>query len=806
MKLREIDITAFGLFTDYRIEDLSPGLNIFFGCNESGKTTIFEFLFRMFYEFRLHSRRKDYNPYTPLKGGSVAGSLLLNDTGGRQLRLQKRLSGTKESFNLRLSDGSTGSEDEWKDILHKVTPEVYRDVFAITLDELQSLRDDSMNRLYGAGLGLKDVSLTEVLKDLDKRADEFYRSSRAKRLITEYNRRYRDIHREIRELSERQKEYDQTVREKDELEREIRSGEEEIDRIEKEKRHFETLSGMHEVWIRKREAEKRIADLPEITDFPENGVLRFEQKQERLTEIRDRIVRENSRREKAESDLRFTRGKISSFFPEIENASDENLTEEINRGLNILDKIHSGLSELQQKQGATEKARDKKDSLHEKMMLSIQALEQKKGPSIPLFLKASPVFILILGIVFLVMGKFLPGIITLICSLALIYLSWKQVRKESAKDRSENAFTLQEQEIRKLNREIEDAASEMEEIRKDIASESGKMDLPESVNLNDVKRYREELIAARSDMKNMIREQAAAEETLQNLREEEKVIKDSIKEMLKSGAAEDEDEFRKNARIFIERSEAIGELEDAERDIRNLAGKEADDLLHELDSLTPGEIETGIHKLNSELDEKKETINRFRTRMGELTESLKQLEVDRIPELRQKEEEIISKINSAAGEWSVYRLAQYLLESAREKYEKERQPHILKLSAEIFRKMTCGGYSRIALPSESRDIVVFDESENPVDVKFLSRGTLEQLYLSLRLGLIRSFAENGVVLPVVMDDVLVNFDPERASKAAEALLDLGETHQVIFLTCHPRSLEQFKSLDNDVRIHHIKNV
>ena len=51
----------------------------------------------------------------------------------------------------------------------------------------------------------------------------------------------------------------------------------------------------------------------------------------------------------------------------------------------------------------------------------------------------------------------------------------------------------------------------------------------------------------------------------------------------------------------------------------------------------------------------------------------------------------------------------------------------------------------------------------PID---LSRGTREQLYLAVRLGLIEEFAQRGTSLPLVLDEILVNFDPERMAAVA----------------------------------------
>jgi len=79
--------------------------------------------------------------------------------------------------------------------------------------------------------------------------------------------------------------------------------------------------------------------------------------------------------------------------------------------------------------------------------------------------------------------------------------------------------------------------------------------------------------------------------------------------------------------------------------------------------------------------------------------------------------------------------------------------------------------------------------KSPLD---LSRGTREQLYLALRFGLIREFGERAEPLPVIVDEILVNFDPERTKRAAEAFAKLSETNQVLVFTCHPTMVDTFR--------------
>ena len=82
----------------------------------------------------------------------------------------------------------------------------------------------------------------------------------------------------------------------------------------------------------------------------------------------------------------------------------------------------------------------------------------------------------------------------------------------------------------------------------------------------------------------------------------------------------------------------------------------------------------------------------------------------------------------------------------------------------------------------------------------MSRGTREQLYLSLRFGLIREFVERTERLPVVVDEVLVNFDPKRAGRAARAFAELANTNQLLVYTCHPETVALFTDVASETQV------
>ncbi len=135
---------------------------------------------------------------------------------------------------------------------------------------------------------------------------------------------------------------------------------------------------------------------------------------------------------------------------------------------------------------------------------------------------------------------------------------------------------------------------------------------------------------------------------------------------------------------------------------------------------------------------------------------------------------------------------------------------MLARAGDRFAKVTEGRYTRL-LPSVGDEggreaIRVLSWSGAEIDASNLSRGSIEQLYLCLRLGLAETFAERSEALPLILDDVLVNFDPGRAMSVAEALAETAEHHQVLFMTCHPHLEELVRSVAPRAQVVHLERI
>jgi len=149
---------------------------------------------------------------------------------------------------------------------------------------------------------------------------------------------------------------------------------------------------------------------------------------------------------------------------------------------------------------------------------------------------------------------------------------------------------------------------------------------------------------------------------------------------------------------------------------------------------------------------------------------------------------------AARERFEVLAVAEQLMARTQSYNEQTRQPAVIQRASELFEMITDGRYERVHVPSDGSAFVVYDADARPRPSSELSTGTAQQLYLALRIALIETVGDVGVGLPVFMDDVLVNFDPERKRGAAQAIGHLATHRQVVLFTCHPETAALMEDL------------
>jgi len=280
-----------------------------------------------------------------------------------------------------------------------------------------------------------------------------------------------------------------------------------------------------------------------------------------------------------------------------------------------------------------------------------------------------------------------------------------------------------------------------------------------------------------------------------SLSEKIEALEGKKSQLLSEGSSGDEDQFRENATIWEEREALAKTIETNRKKILRAAGKDTsfDDYITILEKTDDIELRENIDRLKEELGEVEKEIDSKNTSLGQISEVISRLESeDESAFLESQRLLLLEDLHENSREWVKRVIASHILNKAVERYEKERQPAVIQEATDIFTDISDGRYTRIIKPLESNGFIVEEVTGNRKTVGQLSRGTAEQLYLALRFGYITEFGKHDVGLPVVFDDVLVNFDPMRKENTCRAIAELAENNQIMYFTCHPETVALLK--------------
>lgn len=304
---------------------------------------------------------------------------------------------------------------------------------------------------------------------------------------------------------------------------------------------------------------------------------------------------------------------------------------------------------------------------------------------------------------------------------------------------------------------------------------------------------------------------------LESLVAEERRLTDSIEQyssqiirfedeklkLLKEGFSDDEKEFTDNWNTWKKVQELQNNIKISESRLKKASGNiaKSDEFISILKETDFSELNAKITELKSRIEDFEQEIGELKTLSGEVKNELSNLEKDDESSLLAMESMAINEdVHEDSRKWAKYVIAQYILKEAVKKYESERQPEVYRLAQDYFRSITNGKYQKIIKPIDSDNILIEAENGHRIDTGSLSKGTAEQLYLAIRFGHISVFGNHNEPLPVIFDDILVNFDPERKRNCCDAILELSKTNQILFFTCHPDIVQILQEKSKDLKV------
>ena len=799
MIIKKLILTSFGKFKNRTIE-LGEGLNLIYGGNETGKTTMHKFIEGMLYGFlKPYSKNRQYTEsyqrYLPWGQSNYEGSVIYSHEG-KEYRLERNF--LKGSDNISLYDNSTGkdlsssleydsSHKMYKANHHlKINSTLFKNTASIS--QLHSVTDDELadeigellvnaTETYGAGISYK-----KAIDTLNKKKAEIgtLKQSRSEYGIN-FSRKL-TLETELRKATERSEENKENYKELRNLEN-VRSD------IQTSIEKTKLINDNEKLAKIVRKNEKKLALEGEIESLEaklSEPNLFTEEKYEEICNLNNEYKLKRKDEENLDKEIEKVVGEINECkddMLEIKKSSSENLTEEM-----ITDEIF-----LNQRLGEIEKYSITHDNINPKYYKRYRRAKILKktfaitGITLLSLSIAVALFIFIAGKDFILPSIIAGGLTLVSFALWLIFGFKAKLSKPSfdqhqtIMSRTSNFILMYELDVEKLKEKYDCAT--LEQLREHLSvGQSSNASLIEKQNDYKVKTAYLNKIKSTRDFTS----------------DEVEILKVKINTILEELGTRSNEELKIKILELRERKVDEERLRSVKRELEAMY-EETDKA--EFDQLLQKAQELGIEAFDDEMQNQKIDIDEGQRQVLSLSEEISSLksrisanesEVRSISEITEELSLTEELLENADTQIKIYDYAIDKLESLSRNIHYDFADTFNECVSKMVYQITRGKYNEVKVDEKLR-IKVLDLVQNKlVDIASLSGGTIDQLYFAVRFAIMDLIIEDKTI-PIIMDDCFLQYDDKRLDNILKVITRIAKRRQLIVFTCRKAEHEMLVS-------------
>ena len=691
MKIKNIKVNAYGNIENKDI-NLEEGINIIHGANESGKSTLLNYIISIFYGISRNKDGKalsDYEKYKPWNSNEFSGRISYKLENGEKYEIFRDFNKKNPKiYNDKLEDISDRFETDKKDgskfFIEQmgIDKQMYLSTVVSTQEEVR-LNEKNQNMLIQkianlAGTGEDNVSYKKALIKLqEKIRDEIGTNKTSQKPINIIEKEIVEINNKIVETEK------------------YRNRKYEID-AEKE----QILSELKEL-----EQQKQI--LQEL----QNSMKSEEETKNRL-EIREKNRKDNI-------------AKINELTNQKNTINAE--SERVQSAKNHLQDIIKGHKENI----------EKLNSEIEKIANEKEETQEKEKPSISFIVITVVLAIALICSIILIKNYIVSGIlgVAIIANIVFYVINKNKQKVNKAKLRE------------KINQEKQYKREKLENQKQQIIA---------NVNTTEkeLEKQEEEEKQVNSELSMLKGQIILLEKNNEKITEEIEQDNKTIKE-----------ESNKNKQQIIEKYK----------------DKNINDLLY-------------INDYQNYISKIEETINNNRIRIKGLEIEYNTIvpQLDEMVVLEEKREADKEKLAELREKESIINIAIENLMDAYEEMKTTITPKFTKNLSESIQKISSNKYNKVTINDENGMIIENNRGEYVEAIK-LSTGTIDQLYLALRLSMIDELSKEN--LPIILDESFAYSDNNRLKNMLQYLTSDLNNHQTIIFTCTDREQKMLEEMN-----------
>ncbi|MCW6676267.1 AAA family ATPase [Aerococcaceae bacterium NML180378] len=293
MKIKQLDIYGYGKWVNQRFE-IDDKLQLFYGQNEAGKSTLQSFIRSMLFGFPTKRRRvNQLNRFEPRNSDVYGGRLLLADTKCGDIWIER----TRKRLTITTIEGEVLPTKVLDEVLSGLDETLFDNFYAFSLQNLQELANIDATQLNDYFLSIGTVGsdkFLKIAKDFQKETDDLYRPQGQSRPLNQLLNEYDQLAQSVQKLAQNLGRYDSLVERRNEEEQKIATLNQEINELEQELREQDKLVGRYDVYLKARAAKRELEQLVP-TPISEETIKQLEQALKDNQASRDSLIQLDER-------------------------------------------------------------------------------------------------------------------------------------------------------------------------------------------------------------------------------------------------------------------------------------------------------------------------------------------------------------------------------------------------------------------------------------------------------------------------------------------------------------------------------
>ena len=194
-----------------------------------------------------------------------------------------------------------------------------------------------------------------------------------------------------------------------------------------------------------------------------------------------------------------------------------------------------------------------------------------------------------------------------------------------------------------------------------------------------------------------------------------------------------------------------------------------------------------LEQITNEINEGKIKLNTLEIEEKGISSQLEELIT-----LQEEHENLSEQLKEIEQKNYEINLAKEFLEKAYEKMKINITPKFTENLSQTIKNITNDKYSKVNINDENGLIIEMQNGEY-VSAEKLSIGTIDQLYLSLRMSMVEEISKEK--MPIILDEAFAYYDDERLENILKYLIERFNNHQLIIFTCTNREKEILNKLN-----------